>query len=361
MERCLKLTSQASPEVHYLLRYSILHFPPKKIKKNIKKKKHAKKHAKHGGDGVRGRIVGGEPAPLDAYPWFVGLSFGNFPFCGATLVSREYALTAAHWLFGRGLEATARVGAYAAPFGDGRDDPAQNGGQAVQSLPVVGIAMHPSYDYFSDSMDFDFGLIKLVAPATAAPVPIDGRDGRDVVAGYGPGKTGLFAAGFGETEDSFFGSDNLLQVDLNFAPQDVCQEALDDAFDEDAFDDDYFFFDDDYFDDDAFNVEVPRLSDSMMCAADVGQDTCYGDSGGPLYDQDEAQVGLTSWGSYNCTGVGVYSRISAAVSVVFLCHMQYARRGGGRGRVHGGRGGGRSRVLGGRVRAQGRVHLWTRP
>merc|ERR1719253_1159051 len=149
-------------------------------------------------------------------------------------------------------------------------------------------------------MDFDFGLIKLAAPATAAPVPIDGRDGRDVVAGYGPGKTGLFAAGFGETEDSF-GSNNLLQVDLNFAPQDVCQEALDDAFD------------DDYFDDDAFNVEVPRLSDSMMCAADVGQDTCYGDSGGPLYDQDaKTQVGLTSWGSYNCTGVGVYSRISAA-------------------------------------------------
>ncbi|KAL3941548.1 MAG: hypothetical protein SGARI_000563 [Bacillariaceae sp.] len=53
----------------------------------------------------------------------------------------------------------------------------------------------------------------------------------------------------------------------------------------------------------------------MLCAEDDFQDTCAGDSGGPLFMQewnDFVQVGITSWG-YGCGDndfPGVYSRVS---------------------------------------------------
>jgi len=54
----------------------------------------------------------------------------------------------------------------------------------------------------------------------------------------------------------------------------------------------------------------------MMCAADTDQDSCSGDSGGPLFDsENKALVGVTSWG-YLCAEAGfpgVYARISEEV------------------------------------------------
>lgn len=37
-------------------------------------------------------------------------------------------------------------------------------------------------------------------------------------------------------------------------------------------------------------------SNHLLCAAQMGRDSCYGDSGGPLIDRDDVQVGLVSSG-----------------------------------------------------------------
>jgi trypsin len=63
----------------------------------------------------------------------------------------------------------------------------------------------------------------------------------------------------------------------------------------------------------------------MLCAGDVGRDSCYGDSGSPLMlvgdngVQSDIQVGLVSWG-YECAGPlpGVYSRMSHWATFSFI-------------------------------------------
>ena len=70
-------------------------------------------------------------------------------------------------------------------------------------------------------------------------------------------------------------------------------------------------------DDDCGNYPESQITDNHMCAGDSdgGENTCHGDSGGPLIitneDGEYEQVGIVSW-AYGCATAGyptVYSRI----------------------------------------------------
>ncbi|NXI92371.1 ENTK Enteropeptidase, partial [Psophia crepitans] len=50
------------------------------------------------------RIVGGSDARKEAWPWIVSLHFNSRPVCGASLVSDEWLVTAAHCVYGRQLK-----------------------------------------------------------------------------------------------------------------------------------------------------------------------------------------------------------------------------------------------------------------
>ncbi|NXE24602.1 ENTK Enteropeptidase, partial [Ardeotis kori] len=52
----------------------------------------------------RTRIVGGSDARREAWPWLVSLHFNSRPVCGASLVSDEWLVTAAHCVYGRQLK-----------------------------------------------------------------------------------------------------------------------------------------------------------------------------------------------------------------------------------------------------------------
>jgi hypothetical protein len=68
-------------------------------------------------------------------------------------------------------------------------------------------------------------------------------------------------------------------------------------------------------DENGYTLENDLYAD-MLCAGDIGRDSCYGDSGSPLIlegstAEQDVQVGLVSWG-YECAGElpGIYSRLS---------------------------------------------------
>ncbi|NXO53051.1 ENTK Enteropeptidase, partial [Aramus guarauna] len=60
---------------------------------------------KHLGSQKNGpKIVGGSDARKEAWPWIVSLHFNSRPVCGASLVSDEWLVTAAHCVYGRQLK-----------------------------------------------------------------------------------------------------------------------------------------------------------------------------------------------------------------------------------------------------------------
>uniref|UniRef100_A0A8C8R6P3 Transmembrane serine protease 15 n=1 Tax=Pelusios castaneus TaxID=367368 RepID=A0A8C8R6P3_9SAUR len=52
---------------------------------------------------INGKIVGGSDAKEGAWPWVVSLFFNGMPTCGASLISDEWVVSAAHCVYGRNL------------------------------------------------------------------------------------------------------------------------------------------------------------------------------------------------------------------------------------------------------------------
>merc|ERR1712156_920605 len=224
-----------------------------------------------------GRIVGGELAPRDAYPWFARLVTrgGSWWGCGGMLVAERYVLTAAHCVTSNDANRLAvQIGAVCPTTSN------NNCGQPIQTINAQSIVRHPQYS--SSSVDNDFALIRLASSANADPVPMDQGT---VVDNYNSSKRGLYAIGFGSLSSGGSVSSELRHVELAYVPRNTCNSDYNGG-----------------------------ITDSMMCAKDPGQDSCQGDSGGPLYGEaNNALVGVVSWG-YGCADPnypGVYAQVSA--------------------------------------------------
>ena len=111
--------------------------------------------------------------------------------------------------------------------------------------------------------------------------------------------TQLTVMGWGDTHESEEVqelSNELMEVDVQLIKNEECEQSSDDMG----------------------NTYQGMITESMMCAKDIGEDSCQGDSGGPLVMKSsqgaDVQVGVVSWG-YGCADAdfpGVYSRVSSA-------------------------------------------------
>jgi secreted trypsin-like serine protease len=64
--------------------------------------------------------------------------------------------------------------------------------------------------------------------------------------------------------------------------------------------------------------EDSKIGEWEICGGNPGKDSCGGDSGGPLKNEDGDVVGLVSWGPLNC-GNGspaVYTRIASHLEFI---------------------------------------------
>ena len=112
------------------------------------------------------RIIGGSLAPPHVYPWFARLVIKGETYCGGSLVSSEYVLTAAHCVE-RGGAFTIEVGRLCYNSGD-------NCGQKIEAFEAERIIIHPSYS--QNGWNNDFALIKLSGTSSISPVALDESD-----------------------------------------------------------------------------------------------------------------------------------------------------------------------------------------
>merc|ERR1719347_2401704 len=230
----------------------------------------------------RNRIVGGQAAEKNEYPWLVVLvnrwSGRPYPFCGGTLLSSKTVLTAAHCQ--EKLEYQTRVHI-------GEHDVKKHDGEQIRR--VSSFISHPEYfkDRYTGVPYNDFAIITLDNHLTfnhavmPACLPTPGRNYDSVVA---------TAAGWGAFGFELSHPDVPYEVDVDTINNTACIT------------------------DTVYRSEY--ITGDMMCAKRSGKDSCQDDSGGPLITKNPTSfsvIGVVSWG-FGCAGEehpGVYARVTS--------------------------------------------------
>ncbi|NXB47122.1 TMPS7 protease, partial [Leucopsar rothschildi] len=225
------------------------------------------------------RIVGGSNTEEGEWPWQVSLHFVGAAYCGASVISKEWLVSAAHCFQGSKL---ADPRAWRAHLG------MQMQGRAKFVSGVRRIVVHEYYD--SRNYDYDIALLQLstpwpdtmghlIQPICLPPSSHKARHGDKCwITGWGQKQ---------EADDE--GSAVLQKAEVEIIDQTLCHST--------------------------YGIITAR----MFCAglSSGKRDGCKGDSGGPLSCQSIGDgkwflTGIVSWG-YGCgrpNFPGVYTRVS---------------------------------------------------
>ncbi len=239
------------------------------------------------------RIVGGSNAPAGAFPWMVALVLAGEPdpfqgqFCGGSLITPEWVITAAHCFFdGQGQQV---VNPQNLDLLLGTNRLVVGSGQRIRAAQIV---VNPSYNpQRGEPGGNDIALVRLSRPVFFPTLPLVQPNQTTLTA---PG-TAATILGWGATqprtpdqEPSGFARD-LQQATVPIVSNAECNVPYDGI-----------------------------ILDSMLCAGfpQGGVDTCQADSGGPLVvpsGNGLALAGITSFG-IGCAQpnfFGVYTRVSS--------------------------------------------------
>ncbi|GFG33054.1 hypothetical protein Cfor_00060, partial [Coptotermes formosanus] len=202
----------------------------------------------------------------------VSLRHSGSHVCGASIISSNWVVTAAHCVVGVSVSSiSVRSGSTYS-----------NSGGTIHSATKV--TVHGSYN--SDTQDYDVAIVQ-VSPAftTSSSEQSIALESSTVSVG-----TNVVVSGWGTTSEDGSPSTTLRQVTVQIISDSVCNT-------------DYSAY--------------GGITARMICAgtSSGGKDACQGDSGGPLVANSRL-VGIVSWG-VGCARAnypGVYTKVSAVRS-----------------------------------------------
>jgi trypsin len=236
-------------------------------------------------------VVGGSDAAPGEFPSVAEIQFGAPGIvwfgCTGTLIDPTHVLSAGHCA---SITKPALVSSPASwpPQSIAVWIGSNKAGEGEEA-PVSSVSIPPDYLGLTDRNDLS--ILELAAPATLAPTQVAAGSERSI---WDPGTLATIA-GWGVTdEDSDESPDTLQKAQVPITTDEYCESA--------------------YSDEDGWDFDP----ETMVCAGypEGGIDTCFGDSGGPLFADASTGVrrvvGVTSWGN-GCAQPGqpgVYARVA---------------------------------------------------
>lgn len=256
------------------------------------------------------RVVNGQTVKPGQYRFMASLQFvqpGLTPrqghFCGGTLIDRDSVLTAAHCVefLGNG-QGQIPVSQVRVAVGDVR----LNGGNP-QRRAISRIDIDPRYGTGGSPSAYDAAVIRLSRPVSGIPVMRLAGTGTNSLDRAGRKAT---VTGWGSTELSTVIPVPNEDIYIPNRMQKATVRVVSDAECSRAYPPNGRF-------------APPFVAQVMVCSSRPAVDTCYGDSGGPMFvdtPRGYRQIGITSYGA-GCASAGfpgVYTEVNAPPIISFI-------------------------------------------